>query len=380
MPRKQRNNKQLSDSSDSESNSDRSGPCYDQGRTACIICPPRDHREKFDSSSRTDSSCPDFSELCEDRPRACNDKKKPCKKSNSKSSTTLSDLQDDQSSLLDNSYDESDKKCGRKKGCAKQCNRCELCRQCEFNDFVDHSASSVAAIFSDSSSDCPRLDKLDRDAKKKCPELVSPCKKPSKNCSSSKFSSCDRPEPKPRKSDRKERKHQKVVSSDLCVSNDKSISELSKCDKRVCTTDLVSSSKKSNDKDNVSKKSSSSGTGKKFIVTFSDKSGHPWSEYNESGESVHLNGKNGAIMHLYRGCQYFFCVEQDVKEGEDPQHSFFLTNSPMGGAGSRIVNGGFSPVSRGCVCFKVDENTPRIFFYQDGKHGFAGGVCMVHDK
>jgi len=376
MPRKQRNNKQVCDSSESESSSDVSAPCYDQSR-ACIICPPRDHHEKFDSSVQTDSSCPDLTELCEDRPRVCKDKKKLCKKSNSKSPTALSDLQDDHSSK-----ESSDEKQGRK-GCAKQCNRCDLCLGSESNNCEDHSDASVVAIFSNSSSECPRLDKLDRDAKKKCVDLVSPCnkspkkpvnkpcnkpvKKPSKKCESSKFSSCDLPEPKKcDKKPKKEKNNKKEVSSDLFVSE---CSVVDKPDKVV-----------SKEKDNVSKKGSSSGTGKKFVVTFSDKSGHPWSEYNESPESVHLNGKNGAIMHLYRGCQYFFCVEQEVKEGEDPQHSFFLTNSPMGGAGSRIINGGFSPVSRGCVCFKVDNNTPRIFFYQDGKHGFAGGVCMVHDK
>jgi YHS domain-containing protein len=96
--------------------------------------------------------------------------------------------------------------------------------------------------------------------------------------------------------------------------------------------------------------------------------------------SVHINGKNGPVLHLYRGCTYFFCVEQEIPEGQDPKHAFILTNSPAGGPDSRLIPGGFAPVSKGCVCFKVDKCTPRYFFYQESKNAFAGGLVIVHDK
>jgi hypothetical protein len=128
--------------------------------------------------------------------------------------------------------------------------------------------------------------------------------------------------------------------------------------------------------------SASSGKGKKFIVTWGCKDGHQWSEYNDDKDSIHVNGKNGPVLHLYRGCTYFFCVEQPgiTEECPEANHCFVLTNSPVGGHSAKPIVGGFAPVSKGCVCFKVDKHTPRYFFYQCSKHEFEGGLVIVHDK
>jgi len=116
---------------------------------------------------------------------------------------------------------------------------------------------------------------------------------------------------------------------------------------------------------------------KKFNVSFSSKEGHPWSEYNTNTNSIHINGKNGPVLHIYRGCSYVFCINQD---NHDPKYSLVLTNSPLGGINSKIIPNGFAPVSKGCVCFKVDSLTPRYLYYQDSANEFMGGLIIVHDR
>lgn len=327
------------------------GQCSDQ--RACIICPPCDYREKFESS-RSDSSCPDFFDLCEDKPKICCEKKDLCKKGKkSEHSEYSSDSSESsESSKSSNHHHKKDHKkhhdnyrgCG---GCDKRCNKCALCKACGCNECSDYSRNSVLSIFgtSESSSECPRFNKLAFDEKRKCCEVANLCKKPhnDKPCHDKPVKPVKpAPAPAPVKNNSVDTKESDLYS----------------------TKDSVSSSSK----------------GKKFIISFKSKEGHPWAEYNESDSSVHINGKNGPVLHLYRSCTYFFCIEQELSEGADPQHTFVLTNSPAGGANSRIIPNGFVPVSKGCVCFKVDKSTPRYFFYQDSKHAFAGGLVIVHDK
>jgi hypothetical protein len=123
------------------------------------------------------------------------------------------------------------------------------------------------------------------------------------------------------------------------------------------------------------KKESSSKKGKRFIFTFGPKSGHAWNEYNKETESIYVNGHNGPVLHLYRGLTYFFCIEQ-----KESDNTLVLTNSPVGGAGSKIIHGGFDPISRGCACVKVDAETPRYFYYQSSKNQFQGGLIIVHNQ
>ena len=169
-----------------------------------------------------------------------------------------------------------------------------------------------------------------------------------------------------------ENKHENKCGNKCGTETETETKMTKKCDNK-CETE-------STKKETESTKKSSSGKGKKFIVSFKEKDGHPWTDYNNKYESIHINGKNGPVLHLYRDSVYFFCVEQDLVEGEDAKHAFILTNSPIGGHNAKMIKGGFAPVSKGCVCFKVDEQTPRYFFYQDYKNESAGGTILVHDK
>ena len=346
---KKRNSSDSSDSSLSCSEAEKCdrGKCYDQCR-ACIVCPPCDYKEKYDSSG-SDSSCPDFSDLCEDKPRICVEKKDFCKKYN-KPYKEESDCKDDSSS--DKSSDDNyHNKCY---GCDRFCGKCNSCRACGCRECSDYSRSSVIrSLGSDGSeSGCANFGFLACDQKRKCTPLFDQCKQ----IENSKSSDCST----------------KDASSQNASSNKKNNNKGKRHQKKQESS--ASESKQS---------SGSASRGKKFIVSFGPKEGHQWAEYNDGDESIHINGKNGPVLHLYRGSTYFFCVEQaDVNDESsgDAKHFFFLTNSPVGGVKANAIQGGFAPVSKGCVCFKVDKFTPRYFFYQSSKQTFEGGLVIVHDK
>lgn len=331
-----RNEHKKRSSGKSDDHPDTSHGCNDcrnnknHGRcSACVICPPCDRRESFSDSS-SDHSCPDFSDICKDLPRKC-EKLEKCKKEESEkeeSEKKESEGEDDEYSDSDSESESEEKseRCG-KRGCRGGCGDrgCIFIRGCS-----DASKSSVVSELGGSSDDrsCPSdFHRLACDQKRKCLDLVSPCKK-----------------------------------------KEEAESNLGKDEESV--------EKKKSDKS-----ATGSGKGKKFVVSWAAKAGHPWEEYSAAdAASIHINGKNGPVLHLYRGSTYFFCVEQEVAEGVAPAHRLVLTNSPVGGAGSRLIPGSFEPVAKGCVGFKVDDNTPRYFFYQDANSAFAGGLVIVHDK
>lgn len=119
---------------------------------------------------------------------------------------------------------------------------------------------------------------------------------------------------------------------------------------------------------------------KKFVVSFRNKFGHPWSEYNKGSKSIYINGKNGPVIHLYKNKTYIFSVQEEERDVRIDGNAFSLTNSPSGGPKSTIIEGGFTPVSKGCVCLKVTNNTPKYFFYQDSMNKYCGGIIIVHEK
>src|SRR5690606_32173301 len=77
-------------------------------------------------------------------------------------------------------------------------------------------------------------------------------------------------------------------------------------------------------KEQTQESKESSKKGKRFIFTFGPKEGHAWHEYNQDSSSIHVNGKNGPVLHLYRDSTYFFCLEQ-----KDNDNTLVLTNSPL---------------------------------------------------
>jgi hypothetical protein len=117
---------------------------------------------------------------------------------------------------------------------------------------------------------------------------------------------------------------------------------------------------------------------KKFIVTFGDKSKHPWNEYNKGSSSIYVNGKPGPLIHLYRGFTYYFDIQQSAKA--HPEHSLIFTNSPIGGPSARSIIVNLKPESRGRIGFTVTDEFPRIFFYQDTVNEMSGGMIMVNDQ
>lgn len=257
----------------------------------CIVCPPHDYYEKYESEI-SDISRPDFSELCDDN----ND-------------------------------------CGKKKS-----NKCKnnKCKECNKSSIFDESETE-----SDTESDTEDESNLESE---------------SDNFSNIESVPFDRQKKEKTQRKKKELKYKNNESG----ATDSSISQ------PIRNNNYYSDS--------------SSGRGKKFIVTFGNKEEHPWAEYNNNSDSIYVNGKNGPVLHLYRDCSYFFCVEQNLSENDVPRHAFVLTNSPKGGPKSKIIPNGFAPISKGCVCFKVDKCTPRYFYYQCSKKKLEGGLVIVHDK
>lgn len=303
MSHNQHKKRHFGDESDNHSDSNTSQSscgCKTKGGCnqcrACIICPPCDYRETYETGS-SEHSCPDFSDLCDDQSRHCEKKEKKQKKEKTATSCDYSDSEDSED--CETECSSGDK---LNEGGQRACSNCYGggCHVCTGRHCEDHSRTSVLEALSGSSScdSCPDLKDLPCDQEREC----------DKKCHDD--------------SDKKE----------------------------------------------------SYGKAKKFVVSYGPKKGHPWAEYNQDCKSIHINGKNGPALHLYRGCTYFFCIESC---GDD--HCFVLTNKPDGGHGSKLIPGGFEPISKGCVCLKVDKCTPRYFFYQDAGHRFEGGLITVHD-
>jgi len=343
---KKRNSSDTSDPSTLSSEDEKCdrGQNYDQWRP-CIVCPPCDYKEKYDSSG-SDYSCPDFSNLCEDKSRIHCEKK--------------SEYVDDSDESTE-SEDES---------ISKKCNGCDRdCREC-----IDFSRSSVLQALgsSEPNNECGDFNYLVHDEKRKQGPLFDNCNR--KNISQDKKSQNDNQN---KKSQNKKSRNDNQNKTKTFKNDDQ--------DKKSKQQSYLKESSSSSSSSTSSSSSSSSSTsrGKKFVVSFGPKEGHQWAKYNEGDESIHINGKNGPVLHLYRGSTYFFCIEQSNVHDDsssDAKHFFFLTDSPSGGVGSQSIKGGFAPVSKGTVCFKVDQSTPRYFFYQSPKQTFEGGLVIVHDK
>lgn len=288
MPHKRCNRKDSSSTSDCTSDSC-SADCCGQNRCS---------DESFSCSScSSDSSCPNFSSLCEDTSKSCTSISE-CSKSKKHSKPHKK------------SHKKSHKKC---KGCKTKCRKCDECKACGCFQCSDVSISSVLSSLSCSSDSS-------------CPDFSSLCEDTSKSCAS--------------------------------------ISECSKSKKPY-------------------KKPHNGASGKKFDVTFGDKNGHHLGSYNNGRHSIHINGKNGPTLHLYRGKTYYFDVKQHgATNCMTAEHCFVLTQSPVGnyhGIPPVPLPNSFQPTASGTVSYRVTEQTPNYFFYQCSKHAFEGGLCLVHD-
>jgi hypothetical protein len=114
---------------------------------------------------------------------------------------------------------------------------------------------------------------------------------------------------------------------------------------------------------------------KNFYISFGTKHDHQWASYNKSRFSIYINDKNGPILHLYRGMTYYFHIDSDE---ESSHKAFMFTTSPCGGRNALPIPGGFNPITLDTVCFRVTEDTPRYFFYQNFYEEFQGGLVIIH--
>ena len=223
--------------------------------------------------------------------------------------------------------------CDSSETCKKDdCNSCNSCNDCGRCDKC--SAKSNLSCLDESSSDKSCHDDLSDLTK-----YSEPC------CDEDDCNSCD--------------------NCNDCDKCDKKREKLSKCHP---LHDLQDSSESCDD----NKKSKC----RKFIFDFACKDGHPWACYNKGSKSIHVNGHNGPVLKLRKGFTYYFCAKSADHDG----HGLILTDSPAGGCDAKRLKDSFKPCNKGTVVYKVDDDTPKYFFYQDVKNEFAGGLAMVSDE
>lgn len=297
-----------------------------KGNCANIIHPPCDREESYDSSSSgcCDNSCPDLDDIACDLSRKCTDLKDLC--------TTTSDTKTDTKTATKTdtkTATKSSKTCKTSKtsksssstdcsGCGDHCNNCNKCKSCGCKECSDYSASSVASSLDvTSESCCPDLSGIQCDKSRHCDPL------------------------------------------ELCKDTKTQKKSLETKNKKV-----------------VNKKAHKAH--KTFVITYGPKKNHPYSEYNNGTESIYVNGKNGAIVHMYRGETYKFVVKQDIKEGQEITKGFLLTTSPEGGPNSKIVKSAFPSIALGSFYFTATEDTHKFFFYNDIYNTHLGGLVLVH--
>jgi hypothetical protein len=436
MSRNLYKNRYFKDSNDEDDyKRDDNREIYNDQCRACIVCPPSDYREKFDSES-SEKSCQDFSKLCDDQPRICCEKKNLCKKKNKNKVHRNPEWSAENSTewFMENSSDKPaewseeknydntwDKKWDedRCKSCEKKCSNCVQCKTCTCSQCSDYSQSNIISAMDSENYSRSDFEFLACDKKSKSRKLDNTHSKDAKNIKDIKDI---KPTENTEESDSyrkydhsnnkyKDNKDIKVTenteesdsyrkydhpnnkyegSSDNTNSYLQNKKKWEEFDDKIWgehSNKMLEESDKKRWEESDKKRwessyesASSSTKGKKFVITFGSKEGHPWADYNIGDKSIHINGKNGPVLHLYRGYNYFFCIDQNIRDGEDPINSFVLTNSPIGGLDSKVIINGFAPVSKGCVAFKVDKYTPRYFFYQDSKSEFQGGLVIVHDS
>lgn len=422
MPREHELNNCDSDDSSwsSEDSQSESGGCLFQ-RNPTIVCPPGDFHKRFESSS-SESSCPDFADLCKEKPRRCG------KKQDSSSSHS-----DDESWDSD---DESSKssKASSCSGCDKRCTKCDQCNACKCRECSDYSLSSILSSLGPTESSCPDFSDLVASKKRRPSKKSNHCDSRCNQCTSCQACECRQckdvsissvlsslgsdstdcgdlkalVEPRKKKHGRKDSESSEASEAPQPLRTQRAqprstkvpaivvmrstarapmrptkvediAKEVEQMVKEVAAEVVVEPKSKSDKPLEVlpemkKDSTSSSNRGKKFAVAFSASEGHKWEHYNSAGAAISINGKLGPTIHLHAGKSYVFSV------AESAEHALILTDKPDGGEGSRIIPGGFEPAATGDVRFQVDQNTPRYFFYHCAKHGYEGGQAIVHDE
>lgn len=441
MPRERKHKKcESSDSSSSswssdESQQDASGCLFQRNPT--IVCPP-EFPKQYDSSS-SESSCPDFARLCEEKPRRCK-RKLPHQKS--------SDSSDESWSSDDSKGESSKSDCS---GCDKRCTKCSDCQACKCRECSDYSLSSVlSSLGGTDSSQCADLKGLVKRKKRRGRKEWDPSKE-SKHSSSSASSHCDKrcnscasckacecrqcsdvslssvlsalgsesaacaglknlvAEPhKPQKAQvqkaqvKKVRPHQKSAKVPAVVlmrstarapmryakaeKADQIAKEVEQIVKEVqeqaakevhdqTTTEVAAVEKPLEVLAEMKKQDSSSGSNRG--KKFSITFGP--SQGHKWERYIQSNTAININGKLGPTIHLHVGKSYVFSVAGSGDHKFILTDRPDGGSDSLIIPGGFDPVESGDARFQVDQNTPRYFFYHCANHSYEGGQAIVHD-
>lgn len=119
-----------------------------------------------------------------------------------------------------------------------------------------------------------------------------------------------------------------------------------------------------------------------------DKKSHPLAgRICDTDKAFAINGVHGKNIHVRRGQTYKFQVNVDLKSNH-PQ-PFYFTTDPAGGLMGDMCEssydpaelaGTMKPVASGLYTLKVDDKTPKHFYYQSRNCKFLGGHVFVHSS
>ncbi len=255
----------------------------------------------------------------------CGDQGDSSKYSCSESCPSFSDIYKDESSCLKSkkhvkkhsSSSSSSSSCdygiGQCRGCNKKCGKCNDCQGCGCGGSccLDYSVSSVLSAVDASSSEC-------------CADLTKLADDCSQGQSNYKSYSVKQNQNKPKHGHSHEHKNKKE---------------------------------------------------KKFMVSFRQKNKHVWYDIIDCHTTVWINGKEGPVLHLYRGYTYHFCIDHNKTH-----QALVLSTNPSCGHDTSPISGGFPPLSKGCASLVVNHNTPKYFYYGSASDNFCGGLCIVHNN
>lgn len=115
--------------------------------------------------------------------------------------------------------------------------------------------------------------------------------------------------------------------------------------------------------------------GTKFYVTVVD---------DETRNKIFaIDKKKYTVLNLKRGYTYYFKIDQEANNDGKYQHYLYFTEDPLGGQQDggypRKIMGFPDPIGNGTVSIRIDNKTPKYFYYQCSLHKNMGGLIIVHE-
>lgn len=119
---------------------------------------------------------------------------------------------------------------------------------------------------------------------------------------------------------------------------------------------------------------------KPFLITLTDKSGHPWeNKIIGTNNSLAIDGVKGKSLYLKRNNRYYF-----IFRGFDNKNELiYFTQDPAGGEyvyKNKISNISTPFGENKLISLEITNNMPKVFYYQSATNKFMGGIIFIVDN